>query len=34
MLKNHSIIPDIKTIIETSKERAIRAVDNERTMMY
>ena len=34
MLKNHSIIPDIKAIIETSKERAIRAVDNERTMMY
>ncbi|GAA6769391.1 DUF1016 N-terminal domain-containing protein [Flavobacterium sp. CGRL2] len=34
MLKNHSIIPDIKAIIETSKERAIRAVDNERTAMY
>lgn len=34
MLKNHSIIPDIKAIIETSKERAIRSVDNERTMMY
>ncbi|UUW08432.1 PDDEXK nuclease domain-containing protein [Flavobacterium plurextorum] len=34
MLKNHSIIPDIKAIIETSKERAIRAVDNERTTMY
>ena len=34
MLKNHSIIPDIKAIIETSKERAIRAVNNERTTMY
>ncbi|MNK85544.1 hypothetical protein D3C87_1054290 [compost metagenome] len=34
MLENHSIIPDIKAIIETSKERAVRAVDNERTLMY
>lgn len=34
MFKNHSILPDIKAIIETSKERAVRAVDNERTMMY
>lgn len=34
MLQNQSLIPDIKSIIETSKERAIRAVDNERTTMY
>lgn len=34
MLQNQSLIPDIKAIIETSKELAIRAVDNERTMMY
>lgn len=34
MLQNQSIIPDIRAIIETSKERAIRAVDNERTIMY
>ncbi|NWL03631.1 hypothetical protein DM790_22660 [Flavobacterium collinsii] len=34
MIQNQSLIPDIKTIIETSKERAIRAVDNERTTMY
>ncbi|MCD0468736.1 YhcG family protein [Flavobacterium sp. JAS] len=34
MLQNQSIIPDIKAIIATSKERAIRAVDNERTKMY
>lgn len=34
MLQNQSLIPDIKAIIETSKERAIRAVDNERTTMY
>jgi len=34
MLQNQSIIPDIKAIIATSKENAIRAVDNERTIMY
>ena len=34
MLQNQSLIPDIKAIIETSKERAIRTVDNERTTMY
>lgn len=34
MIQNQSLIPDIKVIIETSKERAIRAVDNERTTMY
>lgn len=34
MLQNQSIIPDIKAIIATSKESAIRAVDNERTIMY
>ncbi|WP_316634057.1 PDDEXK nuclease domain-containing protein [uncultured Flavobacterium sp.] len=34
MLQNQSIIPDIKAIIANSKERAIRAVDNERTIMY
>lgn len=34
MLQNQSIIPDIRAIIETSKEHAIRAVDNERTIMY
>ncbi len=34
MLQNQSIIPDIKAIIATSKESAIRAVDNERTRMY
>ena len=34
MLKNQSIIPDIKAIIATAKDKAIRAVDNERTLMY
>lgn len=34
MLQNQSLIPDIKAIISTSKERAIRAVDNKRTIMY
>ena len=34
MLQNQSIIPDIKAIIATSRESAIRAVDNERTIMY
>jgi predicted nuclease of restriction endonuclease-like (RecB) superfamily len=34
ILQNQSIIPDIKKIIATSKENAIRAVDNQRTIMY
>ena len=34
MLQNQSIIPDIKAIIATAKDKAIRAVDNERTLMY
>ena len=34
MLQNQSIIPDIKAIIANSRENAIRAVDNERTLMY
>lgn len=31
---NQSIIHEIKSIISTSREKAIRAVDNERTLMY
>ena len=34
MLQNQSLIPDIKTIIATAKEKAVRAVDSERTIMY
>lgn len=34
MIQNLSIIPDIKAIIDTSRDNAIRAVDNERTIMY
>lgn len=34
MLQNQSIIPDIKEIIAASRDSAIRAVDNERTLMY
>lgn len=34
MLQNQSIIPDIKAIIASAKDKAIRAVDNERTLMY
>lgn len=34
MLQNQSIIPDIKAIINSSRENAIRAVDNQRTLMY
>jgi predicted nuclease of restriction endonuclease-like (RecB) superfamily len=34
MLQNQTIIPDIKAIIATSQDKAIRAVDNERTIMY
>ena len=33
MLQNQSIIPDIKAIIDTSRENAIRVVDNERTVI-
>ncbi|RTY89505.1 DUF1016 domain-containing protein [Flavobacterium sp. RSP46] len=34
MLQNQSVIPDIKAIIAASKDKAIKAVDNERTLMY
>lgn len=34
MLINQSIIPDIKAIIATAQDKAIRAVDTERTLMY
>ncbi|MBY0481162.1 MAG: PDDEXK nuclease domain-containing protein [Chitinophagaceae bacterium] len=34
MLINQSIIPDIKLIITTARDKAIRAVDNERTIMH
>jgi hypothetical protein len=34
MLINQSIIPDIKAIIATARDKAIRAVDTERTHMY
>ena len=34
MLQNQTLIPDIKAIIDTSRDNAIRAVDNERTIMY
>lgn len=34
MLVNKSIISDIKGIIASSKDNAIRAVDNQRTLMY
>lgn len=34
MLINSSIITDIKSIIAHSKEKAIRAVDHQRTLMY
>ena len=33
-LQNQSIIPDIKAIIATAKDKAIKIVDNERTLMY
>lgn len=33
MLQNQSVIPDIKVIIAASKDKAIKAVDNERTLM-
>jgi predicted nuclease of restriction endonuclease-like (RecB) superfamily len=34
MLQNQSIVPDIKAIIATAQDKAIKAVDNERTVMY
>jgi hypothetical protein len=34
MLANQSIITDIKAIIAQSKDKAIRAVDHQRTLMY
>jgi predicted nuclease of restriction endonuclease-like (RecB) superfamily len=34
MLINQSILSDIRSIISASREKAIRAVDNERVMMY
>lgn len=34
MLVNQTIITDIKTIIVQSKDKAIRAVDHQRTLMY
>jgi predicted nuclease of restriction endonuclease-like (RecB) superfamily len=34
MLINQSIIPDIKAIIASAQDKAIRAVDTERTLMY
>jgi len=34
MLVNQSIIADLKAIISQSNEKAIRAVDHERTLMY
>ena len=34
MLINLSIISDIKAIIDTAKDKSIRAVDTERTLMY
>ncbi|MDR2122880.1 MAG: PDDEXK nuclease domain-containing protein [Flavobacteriaceae bacterium] len=34
MLVNQSIIADIKAIISQSKDKAIRAVDHQRTLMY
>jgi predicted nuclease of restriction endonuclease-like (RecB) superfamily len=34
MFQSKTIIPDIKAIIANAKDKAIRAVDNERTLMY
>lgn len=34
MLQNQSLVPDIKSIIANSRDKAIRAVDNERSLMY
>lgn len=34
MLQNQSLIPNIKAIIATTRDKAVKAVDNERTIMY
>ena len=34
MLVNQSVVTEIKSIIALAKDKAIRAVDNERTLMY
>ena len=34
MLVNQSVITDIQAIIHIAKEKAIRSVDHERTIMY
>ena len=34
MLINQSIISEIKSIITDAKDTAIRAIDNQRTLMY
>jgi hypothetical protein len=34
MIVNQSVITDIKVIILNAKEKAIRLVDHERTLMY
>ena len=34
MLINESIVADLKSIINTARDKAIRAVDNERVLMY
>lgn len=34
MLQNQTLVPDIKAIIQTARDKAIRIVDNERTLMY
>lgn len=34
MLLNQSLIPEIKAIIANARDKAIRAIDNERTLMY
>lgn len=34
MLAGQSIIADIKAIIEQSKDKAVRAVDHQRPLMY
>jgi hypothetical protein len=34
MILDHSLIHDIKAIIISAKEKAVRAVDHERTLLY
>lgn len=34
MLLNQNIFPDIKDIIANAKDKAIRLVDNQRTLIY